>query len=298
MNIRAKVYGGAQAVEEPIIKAKKPKGAKADTLHSVAVTRETRRASNGRSEDRHRLADERAKITHNGKDYEVDLINLSGGGAMIAGSLEPMLWDHVNLHLGKHGDIECAVRWMREGRIGLEFAHETRLDGPSDQIAIVLRHVIERTFPHITFPQNEDVRPTPPEKWSDEHRDSPRHPLIWNGVLHHDYQSSDVRIRNISEMGAMIETDAKVRVGTEPLLELSEAVSLSATVEWAVGDQVGLRFHTPFDMAMLAESRPTVASNNWTPPAYLDPDAQNERDHWGRLSIVELRQELEGFLKH
>ena len=297
MNIRAKVYGGAQAAEEPLIKAKKPKGAKADTLHSVSVARETRRASNGRSEDRHRLTDERAKITHSGTDYEVDLINLSGGGAMIASDLDLMLWDRVNLHLGNHGDIECAVRWIRNGRIGLEFAHETRLDGPSDQIAIVLRHVIERTFPHITFPQNEDTAPPSPEEWSDEHRDGPRHPLIWNGVLHHDYQSSDVRIRNISEMGAMIEIDAQVRVGTEPLLELSEAVSLSATVEWAVGDQVGLRFHTPFDMAMLAESRPTVASSNWTPPAYLDPDSKDDTDHWKRLSVVQLRQELEGFLK-
>jgi hypothetical protein len=296
MNIRAKVYGGTNSAEEPLIKAKRAKGAKADTLHSVAVMREARRAANGRSEDRHRLADERARITYNGAAYEVDLINLSGGGAMIAAALEPMLWDHVNLHLGHHGDIECAVRWIRDGRIGLEFAHETRLDGPSDQVAIVLRHVIERTFPHITFPRSE-APPPPPKQWTDEHRIAPRHPLIWNGVLHHDYQSSDVRIRNISETGAMIETTAQVRVGTEPLLELSEAVSLSSTVEWAVGDQIGIRFHSPFDMRMLAESRPTVASSNWTPPAYLDPDAKGAHN-WDRLSIVDLRQELEGFLKH
>ena len=298
MNIRAKIYGGAQPAEEPLLKAKKPRGAKADTLHSVTVSREARRSSNGRGEDRHRLSDEHVRITHDGTDHEVELINLSGGGAMIAGELSPQLWDHVNLHLGDHGDIECAVRWIRDGRIGLEFAHETRLDGPSNQVAIVLRHVIERTFPHITFPRNENAPPPPPEEWSDEHRNAPRHPLIWNGVLHHDYQSSDVRIRNISATGAMIETASQVRVGTEPLLELSEAVSLSATVEWSVGDQVGLRFHSPFDMEMLAESRPSVASTNWTPPAYLDPDAKDRSDHWGRLSIVQLRDELEGFLKH
>lgn len=296
MNIRAKIYGGAQPAEEPILKAKKRKGAQADTLHSVAVRRETHRASNGRSEDRHRLTEERARITHNGAEHVVDLINLSGGGAMIAGDLPLMLWDHVNLRLGTHGDIECAVRWIRDGHIGLEFAHETRLDGPSDQIAILLRHVIERTFPHITFPQNEDV-PALPSGWTNEHRDAPRHPLIWNGVLHHDYQSTDVRIRNISETGAMVELDAAVRVGSEPLLELNEAVSLSGTVEWAVGDQVGLRFHTPFNMEMLAESRPVVASSSWTPPAYLDPDAESDGDHWGRLSVFQLRQELEGFLK-
>jgi hypothetical protein len=296
MNIRAKVYGGAQPVEEPLLKAKKPKGARVDTLNSVSVRRETRRASNARAEDRHRLADERARITHNGIDYEVELINLSGGGAMIAGSAELSLWDHVNLHLGDHGDIECAVRWIRDDRVGLEFAHETRLDGPSDQIAIVLRHVIERTFPHITFPTN-DALPLPKEEWTDEHRNAARHPLIWNGVLHHDYQSTDIRIRNISETGAMIELGEAIRVGSEPLLELSAAVSLSATVEWAVGDQAGLRFHQPFDMQMLAESRPSVATSDWTPPAYLDPDA-DDGDRWGRLSIAQLRNELEGFLKH
>jgi hypothetical protein len=117
-------------------------------------------------------------------------------------------------------------------------------------------------------------------------------------MLYHDYQSSEVRVRNISSTGAMIETAAQVRVGAEPLLELTDAASVSATVEWAVGDQVGLRFHSPFDMSLLIDSRPGVAETNWKPPAYLDPDAQDERDRWGRLTLYELRDELEGFLKH
>ena len=69
-------------------------------------------------------------------------------------------------------------------------------------------------------------------------------------------------------------------------------------MEWAVGDQVGLRFHQKFDVRELKNSRPTVASTNWTPPAYLDPDAADDSDHWNRLSIVQLRDELEGFMKH
>lgn len=296
MNIRAKILRGE--AEEPILRPKSPKGAKADALDSIKVQREARRASNSRAEDRHRLSGEYARITYDGSELEVELINLSGGGAMIAGRFEPKLWDRLNLHLGDHGTIECAVRWIRDGRIGLEFAHETRLDWPSDKVAIVLRHVIERTFPHIAFPKSNEPAPIEEEDWDDEHRSAPRHPLIWNGTLHHDYQSSPIRIRNISQTGAMIETTSKVRVGAEPLLELSEAVSLSVTVEWAVGDQVGLRFHTPFDMNMLAESRPAVASTDWTPPAYLDPDAATQQEHWGRLTLFQLREELEGFLKH
>lgn len=298
MNIRAKVYGGAFSAEETVLRSKKPKGAKADTLHSVAVSRETHRLSNGRGEDRHRLTDETARISWNGADLEVGLVNLSGGGAMIAADFEPLLWDRVDLHLGNNGTIECAVRWIRNGRIGLEFAHETKLDWPSDQVATVLRHVIERTFPHIGFVQAPEATVVEPDQQADEEqRIARRHPLIWSGHLHHDYQTDDVRIRNISSTGALIETSAKVRIGTEPLLELSDMVSMSATVEWVVGDQVGLRFHHDFDMNLLIESRPTVAAATWAPPAYLETDPSHSEDRWGRLSVIELQRELEGFLK-
>jgi hypothetical protein len=312
MNIRAKIFGGANAAGEPLLPAKRPKGARADQLDSIALRRESRARQNSRTEDRHRLVGERARVTYAGIDLQVELINLSGGGAMISGPIEPMLWDRIDLHLGNHGTIECVVRWMREGNIGLEFAHETRLDWPSDQVATVLRHVIERTFPHITFPESDEPPPqaktpqpaateSPAHEPVNEHRAATRHPLIWNGTLYHDFQSDPIRVRNISETGAMIEVRGKVRVGAEPLLELSPAVSLSATVEWAVGDQVGLRFHSPFDMNLLAESRPVVVTSDWTPPAYLDVEPDEEdfdsNDHWGRLSLYQLQQELEGFLK-
>jgi len=290
MSIRAKIYGGMSAVPEPILKAKKPKGVR------LTVKRETHRASNARGEDRHRLSEESARITFKGAELEIELINLSGGGAMIAGAFEPRLWDRIDLHLGNHGTIECAVRWIRDGRVGLEFAHETRLDWPSDQVAIVLRHVIERTFPHITFPESTMPEPRAVEPPTDEHRSAPRHPLIWNGTLHNDFQSSTVRIRNISSTGAMIELTEQISVGAEPLLELSETVALPATVEWAIGDQAGLRFHSEFDLDLLAESKPSVVTGTWTPPAYLDAEA-DEEDRWGRLNLRQLREELEGFLK-
>lgn len=299
MNIRAKIFGGVQ--DEPLIQPKKPKGAKADTLHSIPVTRESRQRADSRADDRHRLSDERAHVTYQGERSEVELINLSGGGAMIGARFEPMLWDRVDLHLGEHGTIECVVRWLRENRIGLEFAQETRLDLPSDEVAAVLREVIARTFPHVELikPSRGELEESA-EHDGDEHRAAPRHPLIWSGILHHDYQSTAIRIRNISSTGAMIETIVPVRVGSEPLLELGKSMSLSATVEWAVGDQAGLRFNAPFDMRMLADARPSVATSDWSPPAYLNSgdEAVDGKDPWGRLSLVELHHELEGYLKH
>jgi hypothetical protein len=297
MNIRAKIYG--DWVEEPLLKAKKPKGVKADELDSIPVPRESRQRSDSRAEDRHRLLNERARVTHDGAGHEVELINLSGGGAMISGALKPLLWDRLDLHLGNHGDIECAVRWIREGRIGLEFAHETRLDWSADEVASVLREVIIRSFPDVEFSEAEPEEQDTSES-ENEHRRAARHPLIWTGVLHHDYQSTPVRVRNISSTGARIETATPVRVGTQPLLELTDAASVSVTVEWAVGDQVGLSFHSPFDMSLLVDSRPTVATPSWTPPPYLGKAASDaeSNEHWGRLTLYELRQELEGFLKH
>jgi hypothetical protein len=300
MNIRSKIYGSG-AAEEPLLSSKRRKGTLADTLHSVTVPRETGRQSNNRGEDRHRLVDEHARITHNGRDRQVELINLSGGGAMVSGDFRPMLWDRVDLHLGNHGTIECVVRWIRDEKIGLEFAHETRLDGPSDQVAAVLRHVIQRSFPGMKFRPPAGKPEGSKEEQStktDEHRVAKRHPLIWSGILYHDYQTTKVRVRNISATGAMIETPAAVRVGAQPLLELSDSASVSATVEWAVGDQVGLRFNEPFDLHMLGGAKPSVATNTWSPPPYLDLAEKAEReDHWQRLTVAELRQELEGYLK-
>ena len=147
--------------------------------------------------------------------------------------------------------------------------------------------MIERSFPRHPLSRKRRAEAGQlPSIRTDEHRGEPRHPLIWNGVLHHDYQSTPIRIRNISATGAMIEIDAHVTVGAEPLLELSDEVSISATVEWAVGDQVGLRFHGPFDMNLLAEARADRRQERLEAAAYLRRRTRDSprNDHWNRLS--------------
>jgi hypothetical protein len=49
-------------------------------------------------------------------------------------------------------------------------------------------------------------------------------------------------------------------------------------------------------MDLLADSRPSVAAVEWTPPDYLQ-EGSGQEDRWGRLTVAELRRELEGFLK-
>ena len=297
MNIRAKIFGGASAAEEPLLQPKKPKGTKSETLQSVRVARTENRSSNNRIETRHRLTDEQARVTYNGDEHIVRLINLSGGGAMVGVDFEAALWDRVDLHLGEHGSIECAVRWIRDDRIGLEFAHETRLDCSVGEQARLLREVITRNFPEIEFHVSEAAAA---QHSGPEHRVARRHPLIWSALLHHDYQSSTVRLRNVSESGAMIQCETLLPVGSEPLLDFGDGGSVFATVMWAVGDQAGLRFNAPFDLAVLARSRPEVAPAKWHGPKHLDGnEVENSpwAEEWNRMSIGELRDELEGFLK-
>jgi hypothetical protein len=299
MNIRAKIFGGQQD-ENPVVKAKAPKGAKADTLNSIAVAREATRRGDTRDGDRHRLPDEQVTVTHNGESHCVQLINLSGGGAMVTGGFEPMLWDQVELQLGENGTIECAVRWIKGDRVGLEFAHETRLDCSATERAEVLRAVIARSFPDVEIetPADEGEQAHPS---NEEHRRDRRHPLIWSGVIHYDFQTTSCRLRNLSETGAMIECSAPLRVGAEPMLELGEAIQLDATVAWVAGDTAGLRFSKPFDLAQLASARPEVASTRWNAPSYLKPGIAASdspwEEQWDRMSIGELRQSLEGYLK-
>ena len=306
MNIRAKIYGGVPLNDEPLLPAKSRRGTKVDGLDSVSVPREEPKLRpNSRSADRHRLANESVRVTYRGRKHEAQLVNLSGGGAMLNAGFKPRLWDRVDLHLGEHGTVECAVRWLRDDRVGLEFAHETRLECTADELASVLREVIARTFPGATFDSRkvEEMEPTAASEFaSEEHRSEARHPLIWSGLLHHNYQSTPVRVRNISGTGAMIECAEPVAVGAEPVLELNDEATISATVQWTVGDQVGLRFHTPFDMHLLGRSKPEVAPAKWMRPTYLQSGTETADSpwdpRWKRLSVNELNQELEGFLRH
>ena len=215
--------------------------------------------------------------------------------------MKPNLWDRVDLVLGEYGEIESAVRWIRGDRIGLEFAHETRIDCPAETRDALLRDVIARTYPDIVFeaprlppPRQPTSAHSPPEHA--ERRDI-RHPLIWSALIHFDHETSIARLRNISASGALVETSGSFTEGSELMLDFGDAGSLFATVGWCRGDQVGLVFKAPFDISSLAQAKPEVAPQRWARPDYLR-DETNESSpwasQWGRLTIEEVQQTLSG----
>lgn len=303
-DFRSRILSGKASVKTGLLKDKTPSNrAAGDSLEAVTVPRAESRTANHRDADRHRLPAELVRIRHGRKRHECRLINLSGGGAMIEGPFRPEMWDRVDLELGSASVMECAVRWLRGDRIGLEFAHETQIEAASEKRLAILREVLARSFPDIAV---DDVAepivelactseaPGTPDG-TPSRRAEPRHPLIWGGELHFDHATHPVRIRNISVTGAMVEVAETLPVGAELHLDLGEAGALFASVNWARGDQVGLRFTSRFDLMRLASVRPQVTPGRWTKPDYLHDESTATSpwaSQWGRLSLPELHRTL------
>lgn len=309
-NFRAALLSGKRVnSDQPVQSEKKPRSPGGEGLERVAVPRDAHRTADHRDDDRHRLIEQTATLGFRGSELVVDLINLSGGGAMVRGDFAPDMWERVSLTLGENGTLECAVRWVRGDRIGLEFAHETQIQADPATRDAMLLDVIRQSFPDYAASPSPVAADQPglPDLPDDvdpvdlARRGEPRHPLIWSGEILFNHDSQPVRLRNISANGALVESPLAYPPGSEVYLDLDGAGSLFATVSWSRGDQVGLAFQQPFDIASLARHTPTIAPNRWSKPQFLRDD-QGESSPWSagweRLSVDELKTSLEGFLKH
>jgi hypothetical protein len=307
-NFRSAIVSGKGLhPKNPLVSEKKGGGTEADDLSSVDVPRSEERSANHRDDDRHRLDQESANARFGGKEYAVDLINLSGGGAMIRAAFKPRLWERVDLMFAEGAEIECAVRWLRDDRIGLEFAHETRIDCDPEQRDALLLEVLRRSFPDVAMkPRREAEGPSAQTTCADQddeiantRRTERRHPLIWKGEIFYNHDRERVRLRNISENGALIESQIPYPLGAEVLLVLFDAGQHFGTVSWSFGDKVGLKFAQPFDVKQLGSAKPEVAPDMMIRPG---PSVSADQDNpwaegWNRQSIDDLRDDLEGFLK-
>ena len=300
-SFRAAVLGGER--KPLVVTDKNPQfEGQGDELDGVRIPRSETRRGDHRGGDRHRLNAETQSAVYEGATHPVEVVNLSRGGAMIRCGFAPKLWDLIELKLGDGPGLEAAVRWIKGDSIGLEFAHETKLDCSPEERAALLLEVIQRSFPdeiRLAEPEVADVE----EEREEEDlgaRDEKRHPLIWKGEIHFAHDSNPVRLRNVSAGGALVDVAADYPLGAEVLLDLGNAGQYFAIVQWSCGDEVGLRFVRPFDLACLANARPEVTPHSWTVPTFLNRDENEDsawHEKWARSSIAEIRSELEGYLK-
>jgi PilZ domain len=77
-----------------------------------------------RSEPRQEGTVERAVIFFRGQEYRVPVVNISSRGTMIESDIIPRIGESVVVEFENCSRIHAFVRWVRDGRVGLNFGHE------------------------------------------------------------------------------------------------------------------------------------------------------------------------------
>lgn len=91
-------------------------------LDGAMIPRGVRRMFDQRSEARDPVESQTAMLEWRGRKHVVRLQNLSSGGAMVNFVAIPHIGEEVRLHLLGRSPITAHVRWVRDGRVGVNFA--------------------------------------------------------------------------------------------------------------------------------------------------------------------------------
>ena len=88
------------------------------------IPRMQRRIFDQRSEERYTGIVDRAVIIFREQNYIVPVINISSRGTMVECDIMPRIGETIIIHFDHCTPIQAFVRWVRDGRIGLNFGHE------------------------------------------------------------------------------------------------------------------------------------------------------------------------------
>jgi hypothetical protein len=88
------------------------------------ISRTQPRSAEQRSEPRHSDFADRAVITFRGQEHLVPVLNISSRGTMIEANLVARIGEEVIVQFEHCSRIHAYVRWVREGRVGLNFGQE------------------------------------------------------------------------------------------------------------------------------------------------------------------------------
>jgi hypothetical protein len=93
-------------------------------LSGNMVSRTQPRIVDQRSEPRHSGLVDCATLMFRGVPHPVEVVNISSRGAMIESDLQPRLGESVIVRFAGCSPIYAFVRWIRDGRLGLNFGGE------------------------------------------------------------------------------------------------------------------------------------------------------------------------------
>jgi PilZ domain-containing protein len=91
-------------------------------LNGSMIPRTVRRMFDERSEPRQETVSQTAVLELRGRKHVVRLLNLSRSGAMISFQSMPNIGEAVAIHLSDRGRVCGNICWVRDGRIGVNFA--------------------------------------------------------------------------------------------------------------------------------------------------------------------------------
>jgi hypothetical protein len=93
------------------------------------IQRQQPRVTDQRSEPRHIDLVDRAMIFFRGQEHLVPVVDISSRGTRIECDIQPRIGEAVVVQFENCSRVHAYVRWIRDGRIGLNFGHEILLGG-------------------------------------------------------------------------------------------------------------------------------------------------------------------------
>lgn len=264
--VRANLRPDAEP-RSPLVVQKRGGAGKEASLTAIPVKRSESRSSNQRSEERRRDLVDSTTVYFRRQKYDAVVVNVSSQGTMIECAIEPRIGETLDIQFADCNRTKSIVRWVRDGRVGLEFIEET--------IILASLRVKEQIFGSTASADGSPPKPI--------YSRSKRHGLVWTGTLYWTFEAYSVKLRNISATGAMLEGDCSIAAGEKIRLNLAEAGMVTGEVRWCRGGQIGISFDERFDLRNLAHSKPTAAVpiNMTLKPQKIDtPTAPAQRRVW------------------
>ena len=102
----------------------------------------------------------------------------------------------------------------------------------------------------------------------------PRHRLMRRALAAIDGETVEVRLRNISSMGALAECPQALAPGTELTIDIVGVGPVRGVVRWAQSGQFGVQFDHQFDLARLAPKKETRNPVTMLRPTYMDQERE------------------------
>ena len=93
-------------------------------LEADLIARTEQRTADQRTEERYEHIVDRAVIFFRDQEYIVPVLNISSRGTMVECEIMPRIGETIVVQFQDCARIHAFVRWIRGGRLGLNFGHE------------------------------------------------------------------------------------------------------------------------------------------------------------------------------